>query len=121
VLLLGVGHEADTTVHLAENLAGVRYGIPKYAIVIEEGRRLRVDYAEVDHCCQNFSLLDEWLDAERVQRRGIVGLAQARLARSREIVRVALPRLAERETVFLHRAGECQECDEAWKSLPAAN
>ena len=29
VLLLGVGHDADTTVHLAEALAGVRYRQPK--------------------------------------------------------------------------------------------
>jgi aminoglycoside N3'-acetyltransferase len=29
VLLLGVGHDANTTIHLAENLAGVRYRRPK--------------------------------------------------------------------------------------------
>jgi aminoglycoside 3-N-acetyltransferase len=29
VLLLGVGHDSNTTIHLAENLAGVRYRRPK--------------------------------------------------------------------------------------------
>jgi aminoglycoside 3-N-acetyltransferase len=29
VLLLGVGHDADTTIHVAEHLAGVRYRLPQ--------------------------------------------------------------------------------------------
>src|SRR5919112_5148774 len=38
VLLLGVGHDANTTVHLAENLAGVRYRRPCYATVLRDGQ-----------------------------------------------------------------------------------
>jgi aminoglycoside 3-N-acetyltransferase len=117
VLLLGVGHDGNTTVHLAENLAGVRYRRPCYSTVIRDGRLVRIDYSEVDHCCENFVFLDEWLEARGEQRRGMVGHAQARLARSRDIVRVALARLAKCETVFLHLAGVCRECDEAWESL----
>src|SRR5690606_31764871 len=44
VLLLGVGHDADTTVHLAEVLAGVPYGVPKHCTVLEGDRPVRVDY-----------------------------------------------------------------------------
>jgi aminoglycoside 3-N-acetyltransferase len=40
VLLLGVGHDANTTVHLAENIAGVRYKLPKYATVMRSCRRM---------------------------------------------------------------------------------
>lgn len=119
VLLLGVGHDANTTVHLAENLAGVRYRRPVHSTVIEDGQLTRVDYSEVDHCCENFSLLDTWLETEGAQRRGIVGRALARLAASRDIVRVAVSRLAECETVFLHAPGLCRECDEARESLPS--
>jgi aminoglycoside N3'-acetyltransferase len=36
---------------------------------------VRYDYSEIDHCCQNFDLMDQWLKAERRQRRGIVGHA----------------------------------------------
>ncbi len=82
VLLLGVGHDANTTINLAENLAGVRYRRPKYATILIGGQPTRYDYREIDHCCQNFNLMDQWLDAERRQSRGIVGHAGARRANS---------------------------------------
>src|SRR5688572_11451190 len=117
VLLIGVGHDADTTIHVAENIAGVRYRQPKYATVIENGKPKRYEYGETDHCCQRFSLLDDWL-ADR-QRRGTVGQAEARLARSRDVIAAALMRLRENETVFLHAYGECDECDQARGSAAA--
>jgi aminoglycoside 3-N-acetyltransferase len=120
VLLLGVGHDADTTVHLAENIAGVRYRKRAHATVMLDGGPKRFDYGEIDHCCENFSLLDEWLEAGGRQRRGIVGHAEARLARSRDIVDAALVHLREKETIFLHPPGVCGECDEARASLPSA-
>ena len=63
---------------------------------------------ETDHCCERFTLLDEWLGDR--QKAGIVGNGQARLARSRDIVAAVL---REDETVFLHAAGTCAECDSA--------
>jgi aminoglycoside N3'-acetyltransferase len=120
VLLLGVGHDADTTVHLAENLAGVRYRRPAHATVLEHGRPRRYDYGEVDHCCARFALLDAWLGARGLQARGRVGNGDARLARSRDIVAVALERLRRDEAVFLHPPGVDAECDEARASLAAA-
>jgi aminoglycoside 3-N-acetyltransferase len=117
VLLLGVGHDADTTIHLAENIAGVRYRLPKYLTVLRDGRPTRYDYSEIDHCCQKFNLMDQWLEVERRQRRGIIGWAETRLARSSDIVEVALARLRENETVFLHPVGVDIECDEARASI----
>lgn len=105
VLLLGVGHDANTIIHLAENLAAVRYRRAKY-LTLPTGR---FDYAEIDHCCENFNRMDEWLDAARRQRRN----AFARLIESRDIVEVALEHLREREDVFLHPRGICEECDDA--------
>ncbi|MGE0702966.1 MAG: AAC(3) family N-acetyltransferase [Vicinamibacterales bacterium] len=117
VLLLGVGHDADTTVHLSENVAGVRYRTRKYATVSAGGRPVRVEYDETDHCCRRFALLDDWLAEREQQRRGRVGYGEARLARSRDIVRVAVDRLRANDLVFLHQAGACAECDEARASL----
>ena len=117
VLLLGVGHDSNTTVHLAENLAGVRYRQSKHLTLLRDGQYTRYDYSEVDHCCENFSQLDQWLEADGQQRRGVVGHAEARLARSRDVVAAALVRLRDNETVFLHPAGRCGECDESRASL----
>lgn len=120
VLLLGVGHDANTTVHLAESMAGVRYRRPKHLTILEGGQPARYEYREIDHCCENFNLMDEWLEAEGRQRRGVVGHGVARLVRSRDVVEVALLRLRENETAFLHPAGVDGECDEARASLADA-
>jgi hypothetical protein len=110
------GHDCNTTVHVAEHLAGVRYRLPKYATVMEHGRPRRYDYGETDHCCERFAQLDDWLRAR--QRRGTMGRAPARLACSRDIVDAALEHLLEDETVFLHPpAATCGECDPARKSI----
>jgi aminoglycoside 3-N-acetyltransferase len=118
VLLLGVGHDADTTLHLAELLAGVPYRVPKHCTVLQHGRPVRIEYGENDHCCARFAFADGWLRADGLQREGRVGHAHARLARARDIVRVASERLAAEPLLFLHpsEAG-CAECDAARKSV----
>jgi aminoglycoside 3-N-acetyltransferase len=120
VLLLGVGHDADTTLHLAELIARVPYGLPKHCTVLRDGRPVRVDYRENDHCCQRFALADEWLRARGLQREGLVGHAHARLARSHDIVAAAMEHLRRDPLVFLHPADAgCEECDEARASVGA--
>ncbi len=94
VLLLGVGHDGNTTLHLAELLAGVPYRVPRHCTVLQDGRPVRIDYGENDHCCARFSLADEWLRARDLQSEGPVGHAHARLVRARDIVEVALDHLA---------------------------
>lgn len=118
VLLLGAGHDANTTLHLAETLAGVPYGIPRHCTVLDaQRRRVRIDYRENDHCCVRFGLADGWLRERGLQREGRVGHAHARLARSRDIVAVALERLARDPLLFLHaEADGCAECDAARRS-----
>lgn len=112
VLLLGVGHDADTTLHLAELLAGVPYRVPKHCTILRDGRPLRIDYGENDHCCARFALADGWLRAAGLQAEGWVGRAHARLARARDIVAEALPRLQRDPLLFLHPpAAGCDECD----------
>jgi aminoglycoside 3-N-acetyltransferase len=117
VLLLGVGHDADTTLHLAELLAGVPYRVPRYCTVLQDGRPVRVEYGENDHCCERFALADEWLRAGSLQSEGRVGHAHARLARARDITGLAFEHLAADPLLFLHPPSTaCAECDEARKS-----
>src|SRR5688572_16633630 len=118
VLLVGVGHEADSTLHLAEVMANVPYRVRKYCTVLRDGRPVRVEYGENDHCCALFTQADDWLRAKGLQREGKVGHAHARLARSRDIVTVALENLARDPLIFLHASeAGCAECDEARASI----
>jgi aminoglycoside N3'-acetyltransferase len=117
ILLLGVGHDANTTIHLAESLAGVRYRRRKFATVLDGGRLVRREYDEIDHCCEKFNLVDAWLDAAHGQRRGRVGHGEARFAAARTVVGAVVDRLRENETMFLHEPGVDVECDEARASL----
>jgi aminoglycoside N3'-acetyltransferase len=118
VILIGVGHEADTTLHLAELLAFVPYHVPKYCTVLQDRYPVRIYYRENDHCCERFMLADNWLRERGLQSEGYVGRAYARLARSRDIVRVALEHLANDPLLFLHPSGaRCEECDRARKNI----
>lgn len=118
VLLLGVGHDANTTLHLAEVLASVPYGVPKHVTALVDRRPSRVEYLENDHCCQRFALADGWLRERGMQREGPVGNAIARLAASRDVVAVAREHLERDPLVFLHPTdAECEECDAARASV----
>ncbi|MBY4897756.1 AAC(3) family N-acetyltransferase [Cupriavidus sp. AU9028] len=118
VLLLGVGHDANTTLHLAEVMAGVPYGVPGYCTVAGAGHVVRVRYRENDHCCQRFALADEWLRESGRQREGPVGQAHARLMRARHLVEAAMTALADDPLVFLHPpSADCEECDAARRSI----
>jgi aminoglycoside N3'-acetyltransferase len=114
VLLLGVNHDADTTLHLAELLANVPYRQPKHITVMQAGRAVRIDYGENDHCGERFTLADGWLHERGLQSGGRVGHTEARLIRARDIVAVALEHLAGDPLIFLHPASAgCEECNEA--------
>ena len=114
VLQRGVGHEADTSLHLAELIAKVPYGIPRHCMVMQQRRRVRVDYVGNDHCCQRFALADSWLRARGLQAEGPVGHGMARLARASDIVGLAVDAMRRQPTIFLHGPEEgCAECDAA--------
>lgn len=115
ILLLGVGYDANTMLHLAELLGGAPY---RSAFHYTRADGVRVDYGENDSCCEKFALADAWLRAEGLQREGGIGKARARLIEAEDLIRVAVPRIQADPLVFLHGADEgCEECDEARESL----
>ncbi len=118
ILLLGVGHGEDTTLHLAESLLPVPYSVEHPCVVAVEDGFATVPIAESDHCCANFAKLDEWLRERGLQAEGPVGQAHARLADARTIVEVALEHLRADPLVFLCPPEmECEQCDLARSSV----
>jgi aminoglycoside 3-N-acetyltransferase len=119
VLLLGVEHSESTTLHLAEALASVPYSVSHPCVVEIEGVARTIAIAETDHCCRGFRRADGWLRARGLQREGKVGSADARLARARDVVALAVERLLAEPLLFLCPAGAgCDECDRARASVP---
>jgi aminoglycoside 3-N-acetyltransferase len=116
VLLLGVEQDSNTMLHLAEALSNVPYRRIARVRVREAGVERWVEFAEIDHCCQNFGKIAEPLRTRRQLRSGKVGRAQAHLMRARDVVQVACDLLAADPFAFLCPPGQCQlgeECDEA--------
>lgn len=120
VLLLGVGHSENTTLHLAESLAGVPYSVTHSCVVEMGGAAATIEIAETDHCCQRFSLADDWLRERSLQRESGVGSAEARLFRARDLVSLAVERLRRAPLTFLcPPSAGCVECDRARASVQA--
>jgi aminoglycoside N3'-acetyltransferase len=119
VLLLGVGHDANTALQLAELIAAVPYGVPRHTTALHDGRPMRIDYRENDHCCARFALMDDWLRAQGLQAEGPIGRGRARRFRLRDAVVLAVEQLARDPLLFLHPpAAQCGECDAARASVP---
>ncbi|WP_224242788.1 AAC(3) family N-acetyltransferase [Hyalangium gracile] len=118
VLLLGVTHSEDTTLHLAEAIAGVPYSVSHPTVVEIDGIVRTELIAETDHCCTGFRIADEWLGARGLQRMGKVGNADARLFNARDVVTVAVEQLAADPLIFLCPPSRgCEECDLARASV----
>ncbi len=118
VLLLGVNHDANTTIHLAELMAEVPYGVPKRCAVLEKDEVVWIEYRENDHCCQRFCLADAWLSESGTQRRGPVGHGEGRLIPAEHVVGEVVARLRADPLLFLHPVGSgCSECDDAHASV----
>ncbi len=118
ILLLGVNHDANTTIHLAEVLAEVPYGRELTCQGFVDGVPHRITYRENDHCCRRFRLVDSWLDEAGAQVAGTVGHAEARLVRSAAVVNHAGSALHDDPLVFLHdRNVGCSDCNAARDSL----
>lgn len=120
ILLLGVDHDSNTSLHLAELLARVPYARAQHITVLRNGEPTRIDYFENDHCCRLFRRVNKWLNRCALQSQGTVGNASAKLIRSRDLIDVALAELDWDPFVFLHpRGSRCDECADAWQGVPA--
>lgn len=118
ILLLGVGHSENTTLHMAEALADVPYAVSHPCVVELNGVAQTVPIAETDHCCTGFRKADAWLRGAGLQREGKVGSADARLMNARDLVAAVVPRLREDPLIFLCPSGQgCDECDAARASV----
>jgi aminoglycoside 3-N-acetyltransferase len=113
VLLLGVTHDANTTIHLAESLLDMPhlYALPdRYPVRGPDGRREWRPITKTTKCSDGFVKIEELLGRSGAVRRGRVGNAPAQLLRSRDIVAVAVGLLASNPVALLCDDPECVHC-----------
>jgi aminoglycoside 3-N-acetyltransferase len=120
VLLLGVEHSENTTLHVAEYLARVPYSV-SYPTVIgadASGTPIVADLAETDHCAMGFKKMDAWLNADSLQREGPIANAHAKLINSKDVIRIALKHLEHDPLLFLcPPSANCADCNLAHASI----
>jgi len=91
VLLLGTGHETNTSLHLAEYLAAVDTPeTTRSAPIYRDGERVEVEYRDIELDVSDFAALGEAFEAEGGCMRGSVGAAQSRICRQRSLVDFAV-------------------------------
>ena len=86
VLLLGVGHDSNTSLHLAECRSGVRPVVELAAPVLIDGHRHWATWKDVDLYSEDFTALGAALDAAGLVKAGPVGKAVGRLMRQPQAV-----------------------------------
>jgi len=86
VLLLGVDHGSNTSLHLAEYRAGIRPETPEAGPVLVDGVRRWLRWPEIDMDASVFAELGAALDQTGAVRAGTVGVGPARLMRQRAAV-----------------------------------
>lgn len=92
VLLLGVGHENNTSLHLAEHRAHWpgRRTIREGTAMLVEGQRRWVEYDQLDFETEDFPIIGAAFEQERGIVRGKVGAATVRLMKQRPLVDFAV-------------------------------
>lgn len=111
VLLLGVGHTRNSTVHAAEYLAGLPYAtgqaaLPWYALVSTPSGSAVVILRSIAGCSEGFHRLDHYVP----ERRELIGSCQARLMWGRDVIAAALTLFRSEPAPFLCSDPTCLWC-----------
>lgn len=125
VLLLGVGHIANTTVHVGEFRAEVPYlDIPfdptwprEAEITVGQEPARHVSYERFPGCSRAFGTIEHMLRTRAAVSDGKVGRAQAQLVSGRDVVDATVELLAEDPAVLLCSDRRCYRCARARERL----
>lgn len=87
ILLLGVGHDANTSLHLAEHRAEIpKETVTSGAPVVRDGERVRVEYEDIETSTEDFPKIGTAFEEQVGVVEGRVGAATAKLIDQRELV-----------------------------------
>lgn len=118
IFLLGVGHERNSTVHVAEALADLPYKTGTNRVLVRgaDGEVRPVESSRVG-CGKGFPSLEPVADNASVLTRSCVGAADAQLMDSEAILSVASDILADAPGFLLCSDPKCWWCPDARRTL----
>ncbi len=124
VLLLGVGHVADTTVHVGEFRAGAPYlhipfapDWPRVHEIVTAGGSETVEYARFPGCSGAFGVVERGLRDRSAIRDGFVGRAVSQLVRGEDVIEEAVALLERDPRALLCTDPRCFRCSRAREEL----
>jgi aminoglycoside 3-N-acetyltransferase len=117
VLLLGVGHAANTSLHLAESLAGMPYVRLPYDAALGEpyisgegGAAVCVPQEQYPGCSSHFGVMEGLLAYRGIIKYGVAGNAVCQLMDMKEMVDCAAEVLKQRPDFLLCHQPRCPAC-----------
>jgi aminoglycoside N3'-acetyltransferase len=111
VLLIGVGHEANSTLHLAETWADAPYARRRATVVMPDGAAR--DMEGSPECSAGFARVEPVLRQARIVRSGAVGYAPAQSMLLRHVVSMAVEMLQGNPEFLLCDRPSCEACTAA--------
>jgi aminoglycoside 3-N-acetyltransferase len=116
VLLIGVDHTTNSTIHVAEELMDVPYiRRVRTTTVLADGREIQITVRRPP-CSNGFNVVDAPLRQRGQIRETRFGNARLLLMRSRDLVAVAVDLLRDDPTALLCPPG-CEFCDESRRTI----
>ncbi len=124
ILLLGVGQNVNSIIHLAEFLADIPYlytwerpDFPHTARVKCDGYEKEVTLAPSPGCSEGFGKMEPVLRNRGIIKDGKIGKARCQLMKARDIVDAAVELLTTNPEALLCDDDTCYSCREKMKSI----
>ena len=117
MLLLGVDHTANTTIHLGEYMRRARYRRKKCVTLLKRAAYPGSITLRLITAARTSALSMAGWKAKAAAPQAGGPRGERRLVRSSDVIRVVTEKIQQNETVFLHPFGVDEECDDARLSL----
>ncbi|MBS4219689.1 AAC(3) family N-acetyltransferase [Bacillus sp. FJAT-49711] len=112
ILLFGVSHDSNTTIHLAESLNDVPYRTYSTMLMSRDGKVEKIEIPIINHCCQNFNKMESLLKEKGCLTIQKIGNGTCQFMKAKDVVEVASVELKKNPFYFLC-GDNCEECVEA--------
>jgi len=128
VVLLGVNHTVNSTVHTGEFYAHAPYlreVLPPQQIrgysFLPGGRRIEYDCTYQPGCSEGFWQVEQPLRAKGAIADGVIGLSRVQVMKGQAVIDTVVEMLRNDMTALLCQPGACEHCDLSRKMIAAAN